>query len=104
MDHRTLNDHERCLRSALKVNLLGIAALQRSLWRQKSRVQWVKEGDANTHFFHLKASARRRKNHIPQLIHDGIPVADEDSKMEVIWQFFDKLMGNSPPRQAKLKF
>ena len=104
MDYRTLSEDERCLRLVLKVNLLGIAALQRSLWRQKSRVQWVKDGDANTHFFHLKASARRRKNHIPQLIHDGVPVADEDAKMEIIWNFFDDLIGRSSPRHAKLKF
>ncbi|KAF2302890.1 hypothetical protein GH714_010306 [Hevea brasiliensis] len=38
--------------------------MKESLWRPKSRVQWVKEGDKNTKFFHLAASNRRRKNFI----------------------------------------
>ena len=104
MDYRVHTEDERCLRASMKVNLLGIAALQRSLWRQKSRVQWVKEGDANTRFFQLKASARRRKNYIPQLLHDGVPVADEEAKMEIIWKKIYGLIGHSSPRSDRLKF
>ncbi|XP_073355348.1 uncharacterized protein [Aegilops tauschii subsp. strangulata] len=37
------------------------------LWRQRSRIQWLMEGDNNTAFFHRKASARRRKNRVDKL-------------------------------------
>ena len=41
-----------------------------TMWRQRSIILWLKDGDKNTRFFHSKASQRRRRNYITRL-HDG---------------------------------
>jgi hypothetical protein len=38
------------------------------MWRQRSRVQWLAAGDKNTRFFHFRASQRRKKNRIAELV------------------------------------
>lgn len=34
------------------------------LWKQKSRVEWIREGDKNTKNFHLSTLIRRRTNRV----------------------------------------
>ncbi|KAF7135807.1 hypothetical protein RHSIM_Rhsim08G0119400 [Rhododendron simsii] len=37
------------------------------LWHQRSRVNWLKMGDKNTHFFHLTTIHRRQRNQVTKL-------------------------------------
>ena len=41
---------------------------QEVYWAQRSRVNWIKHGDKNTSFFHLKASQRRQRNFIKGIL------------------------------------
>ena len=41
------------------------------LWNQRSNVQWLKDGDQNTQFFHSKASQCRRRNYMKGLYDRG---------------------------------
>lgn len=40
-------------------------------WKQRSRVQWLTEGDKNTTFFHKSASNHKRRNTINMLEGEG---------------------------------
>ena len=38
-----------------------------SLWQQKSRVDWIRDGDHNTTYYHTSTAIRRRFNRIKTL-------------------------------------
>ena len=47
--------------------LRGLALKEEKVWRQKSREAWLKDGDANTRFFHTATIIRRKRNYIGML-------------------------------------
>ncbi|KAB2624930.1 hypothetical protein D8674_016590 [Pyrus ussuriensis x Pyrus communis] len=48
-------------------------------WRQRSKVEWAKDGDGNTKFFHKIANGRRKRNYIERLeVEDGGVVEDAE--------------------------
>ncbi|XP_021775573.1 uncharacterized protein LOC110739421 [Chenopodium quinoa] len=52
------------LESKLRGELDEVLAQEELLWYQKSRVDWIKDGDRNTTFFQLSTIARRWRNKI----------------------------------------
>ncbi|KAA3457072.1 reverse transcriptase [Gossypium australe] len=61
-------------------------------WSQRARIQWLREGDRNTRYFHVRATSRKKKNHIERL-NDSNGVWHEDSKeiCNVAWIYFNEL-------------
>ncbi|XVE64262.1 hypothetical protein DITRI_Ditri07aG0086900 [Diplodiscus trichospermus] len=47
------------IESKLISKLQNLLVAEESFFRQKSRIQWIKEGDQNTRFFHKSVNARR---------------------------------------------
>jgi hypothetical protein len=66
-DSRPLSTAEQNLREKLKKYILGWLVIEKVRKKQCARISHIKEGDANTRFFHLRANGRRRKNFIQQL-------------------------------------
>jgi hypothetical protein len=58
---RILNAQERDLRAKLKRKVIALAVIERARRKQSARIANIREGDANTKFFHLRVNARRRK-------------------------------------------
>jgi hypothetical protein len=65
--------------------------------RQRSRVEWLKEGDRNTAFFHARASARRRTNRIRALVKEDGSRCEELSEIkDMTATFYGNLFTSEP--------
>ncbi|XP_074300279.1 uncharacterized protein LOC141631518 [Silene latifolia] len=75
---------------------------EETYWRQRSRVNYLMEGDKSTRFFHLKASNRKRRNHIARLKDEGgLWVIDEEAKRKLAMTYFDNLFASSNPSRME---
>lgn len=66
-------------------------------WRQRSRQTWLREGDANTRFFHLYASGRRRANRIDHIGVQGRIVTGHAQIGTAIAAHFKEATRRPPP-------
>lgn len=97
-EQRPLSSAEWNLRKELKRKVVALAVLERARKKQRSRINGLKEGDANTRFFHLRINHRRRKNFIHHLKHNNGWVTDHDHKKDIIKHHFSRAIGKGPPR------
>jgi hypothetical protein len=72
--------------------------VEETMWRQRSRAIWLKEGDKNTSFFHGKAKQRGKVNVIKKLKDEsGIWWHGDDKVERVLLNFFSELFASSNP-------
>jgi hypothetical protein len=102
MESRQLTPDERRLRAHLKQTYLGLASLERTMARQRAKIAWLREGDANTAFFHQHAAYRRQKNVIHSLRVDNAIVSDHAAMAGATFAHFDGLLGTSVARTHSL--
>lgn len=101
---RILTDMECWLRRSLKLALLGLASLKRTIDHQRSRIRWLREGDANTKLFQAVANGRRAENFITR-IRQGMEIITEQDKIEEVFsEVYDNLLGTAQARGHSLDF
>ncbi|KAL4331886.1 hypothetical protein GQ457_07G010140 [Hibiscus cannabinus] len=62
------------------------------LWRQKTRTDWITQGDRNTRYFHCKTITRKQRNKISSLkLQDGTWCDDDSTLQEEAIHFFTSL-------------
>eukprot|EP00253_Pinus_taeda_P024057 PITA_24057 len=66
------------------------------LWRQKSRIRWLKEGEKNTKFFHRTTIQRRMHNQISQVINAQGEKLETQEDIEKEFLHYFKEMSQEP--------
>jgi hypothetical protein len=94
-DSRTLSPKENWLKNSLKKHSLALASLKRSIARLRSRINWVREGDANTKLFQLHARHRKRKNFIGKLVSGDQIYTKHEDKARLVDDFYENLLGTT---------
>ena len=71
---------------------------QEVMWRQRSRINWLKHGDKNTSFFHTKASSRYQRNTIQGVLDEsGCWQSEEEGIRNSFEEYYGNLFSTSHP-------
>ncbi|GJX74146.1 hypothetical protein Tco_0312741 [Tanacetum coccineum] len=84
---QSLNDYTEASRDEL------------SLLQQKAKIQWLKEGDKNTTFFHSMIKSRRNKNIVEIIKDENGKVYERSSVAEQFVIHFENFLGDAKPVQ-----
>lgn len=89
--------HQQSNIKKLSKELDELLLREEMMWRQRSRVKELKEGDRNTKYFQRKATWRKKKNTITKLRDDlGNWVEDRKGIEDLATRFFKNLYTSDP--------
>lgn len=73
--------------------------IEKNIWRQKARVDWIQLGDSNTKFFHAYTKVRQNQNAIHRIERDdGVVCTGQEQIKQEIRNFYIQLMGQAAER------
>lgn len=82
----------------VKIQLEDLLEKDELAWKQRSRIQWIRERDRNTKYFHSKASTQRRKNFISGIEDNcGIWVENVQGIEHTFVDYFQDIFKSSLP-------
>lgn len=69
---------------------------EEKFWRQRSRINWLKDGDRNTKFFHLSTLKHRANNRIFGIKKGQVLLSDDFDISDEAVSFFSSLLSGDP--------
>ena len=92
-EFRLLSAGERRLRQQCRDKISLIISQRAAYWKQRGKFRALREGDANTKFFHARASCRARRNTIRALEVNGVSLIAHDDKVSALTAYYTGILG-----------
>ncbi|KAK3219283.1 hypothetical protein Dsin_013253 [Dipteronia sinensis] len=70
--------------AVLEEKLNAALSTEERYWKQRARIEWLRHGDRNSHFFHVKATARRMRNLIRGIKDDERHWREENEEIKKV--------------------
>ena len=87
---------ERLLRTLCQDRLVLFVQQRAAYWKQRGKFRMIREGDANTKFFHVRASQRLRRNKIQTIVDAaGQCHVSHAAKSAALTAHFSSLLGEA---------
>ena len=90
---RPLSTHEIELKKQSNAEMAAILRDEELKWYQRSKAQFILEGDSNTRYFHSLANSRHRKKLIHSLDQDEGKIEGHGQLKEYITRYYKNLFG-----------
>jgi hypothetical protein len=94
-EHTPLNVQEKEMQVEMHKRIKKLLRDEEIKWRQRAKEKDLKEGDGNTKYFHLKASGRKKKNHISVLHRNREEIMGDVDLIKHVTEFYKQLFGPS---------
>lgn len=78
----------------LKQHCLVLVSMERTIARLRSLILYLKEGDANTSFFHVQARYHSNKNYIHSLLDGDRLVTCQVQMEQVLDTYYHNMLGS----------
>jgi mannosylglycoprotein endo-beta-mannosidase len=90
---RLLSTQEIELKSQYNAQMASMLREEELKWYQRSKVQFILEGDSNTRYFHSIANGRHRKKLIHSLVQDEGTIVGHEQLKSYITNYYKDLFG-----------
>ena len=98
----SMRGHDHAQVIILKEKLQILLAKEERVWKQRSRVEWLREGDQNTRYFHSKATQRRCQNYVYRLKNNsGMWTSTQDQVPPIFIDYYQSLFTTVNPAHVE---
>ncbi|XP_019178991.1 PREDICTED: uncharacterized protein LOC109174178 [Ipomoea nil] len=74
--------------------LSQLEAQEDVFWRQRAKQHWLRGADANTHFYHRYASARKKRNCVSRIMNDAGVWVEGEAMNRVVLNYFKAIFAS----------